>query len=236
MRRRLTFKKWRAHQRLVEREALQVLMRQSAPCCQNRKGIDVRVLQNPQLTKYVLLIGVLAALICGPGSVYGQTNLYIPPMRELMRDPAVDGSLPMESSAGTKTSPANLSGATSDTATMYYIKAVEEKIRKVPVSWPKDQLGNRIYGEVEIILTIGSDGALTNVATRGDQTLGSTVADMAKRAAPFFPPPPAILRGQTSIQFTRLLVFNQERAKPRGPQAPPPVYSGGPGPVTIIKR
>jgi hypothetical protein len=142
----------------------------------------------------------------------------------------------MESSAGTKATSVNLSGAKSDTATMYYIKAVEEKIKKVPISWPKDQLGNRAYGEIEIMLTIGSDGALIHVATRGDQTLGSTVADMAKRAAPFFPPPPAILRDETSIRVEILLVFKQERVKPRGPQPPPPVYSGGPGPVTIIKR
>ena len=185
----------------------------------------------------VLVFGAVTVLCCYHGSSKAQTKLYIPPIREVMHGtPKNPYSVHMGSDEGSTNPALNLDGTASDPAVSAYIQSVVGKIERMPFSWPNDQNGNRVYGEAEVVLKIGSDGALLSVSTRGNPTLGSTVVDMAKRAAPFFPPPPSILHGQNSVQFSRLLVLNKGSKKPNRPQKPPRIYEGGPGPVTVVKR
>jgi TonB family protein len=128
-----------------------------------------------------------------------ELRLNIPPMRSSIT------SRPEEL-------PVILDGKMSSFAATLYIDSVTQKVERVLSSWPKSELGERIYGSVIITFVVGGDGSLIDVYPRrisgeGDVRMVAVATKMVKYAAPFLPPPEAVIQGHKSIQFTRPFSF-----------------------------
>lgn len=157
--------------------------------------------------KYKLFLTAFRLLaISGAFSAYayGQTDLQIPPIRDVMRDSGIE-------------SPTDLDSIKDDFAVSIYISAIVKKIEHIMFSWPQNELRDRVYGSIAVTLIIGIDGSLLDVypirleGAQIDARLIESVIKIAKRAEPFPPPPQTILRHRRSVKLSRVFHFTKER-------------------------
>lgn len=133
------------------------------------------------------------AVCCSHAFAQDQSHVYIPPISEVLRPPLSDSPLELDA---LKASP----------AVALYIRTIEQKLEKVRTAWPRTELGERLYGDIQMMFVISEEGSLLDVypLTSGqgvDQKLVEYSLRVARAAQPFPVPPPEVIQGKKSVKF-----------------------------------
>lgn len=144
------------------------------------------------------LIVALALTTIASDYVLAQEGVTIPTGQELLGTTAAD-------------TPNVFVKPESDFTVSTYLDGVAKKIEQVMFAWPRSELGQRVYGGVDMVFIIAQDGSLVDVyprsASREKTVLVETASKIVRIAAPFAPPPQALLKGHKSVQFCRYFKF-----------------------------
>ncbi len=154
-------------------------------------------INSQNLTRFLISITLWVILGWFSDFSYGQSDLRIPPIRDVILDSHIE-------------QPVDLDRVQDNFAVSTYISAVTQKIERIIFSWPKNELGHRIYGSITVVSIISVDGSLLDVyprRTSGNKKLIDAALKIVKLATPFPPPPQSILQLQKSVRFSRTFHF-----------------------------